>query len=236
MHAIIANPHSQAYRVVYMESLPWFLRPYMHTLKVDGAVIEKMFYTPAADRRKGTHLELLLEIPSQSEVTLTYDFEKAILRYTEYPPDANRGFDVAPAIIRVLPSSDSDDRQGSFLRTTSLLLPLPTPDFSMPYNVIILTSTVIALGFGSIFNLLIRRFVMAEEVPKSPLSGLIKGAAEKIRARITGPVNPDNAPPIPPGASAGASISKENDSSEQSRDVSRRNGTPKTVGGELKNR
>lgn len=35
----------------------------------------------------------------------------------------------------------------------------------MPYNVIILSSTVIALAFGSIFNLLVRRFVAADEVP-----------------------------------------------------------------------
>jgi len=30
----------------------------------------------------------------------------------------------------------------------------------MPYNVIILSSTVIALAFGSVFNLLVRRFVV----------------------------------------------------------------------------
>ncbi|KAF1823634.1 Gpi16 subunit, GPI transamidase component [Dissoconium aciculare CBS 342.82] len=134
MHTVITNLHDKAQRVVYLESLPWFLRPYMHTLKVDGATIEKMFYTPAADRRKGSHIELLLEVPPHAEVALSYDFDKAILRYTEYPPDANRGFDVAAAIIRALPADNTTDEQGSFLRTTSLLLPLPTPDFSMPYN------------------------------------------------------------------------------------------------------
>ena len=178
MHTVIVNPHPTTQRIVYLESLPWYLRPYMHTLKITGATTEKMYYTPAIDRRKGTHLELLLNVPAFSTVELTYDFEKAILRYTEYPPDANRGFDVAPAIIRVLP--DSEGGEDSYLRTTSLLLPLPTPDFSMPYNVIILTSTVIALGFGSIFNLLIRRFVLVEEVPKAPLGVLIGRIKEKI--------------------------------------------------------
>jgi phosphatidylinositol glycan class T len=102
---------------------------------------------------------------------LTYDFEKAILRYTEYPPDANRGFDVAPAVLRIL-SPQPADQKGIYLRTTSLLLPLPTPDFSMPYNVIILTSTVMALGFGNIFNLLVRRFVGIDEVPAVAAGGL----------------------------------------------------------------
>lgn len=46
--------------------------------------------------------------------------------------------------------------------TDTLLVSLPTPDFSMPYNVITLTCTVIALCFGSIFNLLTRSFQMVE--------------------------------------------------------------------------
>ncbi len=44
------------------------------------------------------------------------------------------------------------------LYTDSVLAALPTPDFSMPYNVITLTSTVLALFFGSVFNLLTRQF------------------------------------------------------------------------------
>ncbi|SMQ45677.1 unnamed protein product [Zymoseptoria tritici ST99CH_3D7] len=127
MHAVVTNPHPYAQRIVYLESLPWFLRPYMHTLEVRGASIEKMYYSPAIDRRRGTQLELVLEIPPMSTIEITYDFEKAILRYTEYPPDANRGFDIAPAVIRV----SSKDGQDSYVRTTSLLLQIPVPDFSM---------------------------------------------------------------------------------------------------------
>ncbi|KAK6441662.1 Subunit of the glycosylphosphatidylinositol transamidase complex-like protein [Oleoguttula sp. CCFEE 5521] len=174
MHTTLRNPHAHPLTLVYMETLPWYLRPYMHTLRLSNGKQEKMYYTPALDRERGTHLELVLTIPAQSTATLTYDFEKAVLRYTEYPPDANRGFDVAPAVIRVLASNASQDYAGSYVRTTSLLLSLPTPDFSMPYNVIILTSTVIALGFGSLFNLLTRSFVLAEEVPPSPLAGIVR--------------------------------------------------------------
>ena len=185
MHATIRNPHPHPQRIVYLESLPWFLRPYMHTLHVAGGTVEKMFYTPLLDRTRGTHLELQLRIPARTTVDLTYDFDKAILRYTEYPPDANRGFDVPAAVVRVLPDDARQDGHGSFyLRTTSLLLPLPTPDFSMPYNVIILTSTVIALGFGSIFNLLVRRFVLVEEVPASPLAARVKMVVAKVRERF----------------------------------------------------
>lgn len=187
MHAILKNPHPYAQTIVYLETLPWFLKPYMHTLAIQHGSIEKMYYTPALDRKRGTHLELGINIPALSTVELHYDFEKAILRYTEYPPDANRGFDVAPAVIRVLSSNASEAAStldDEYLRTTSLLLPLPTPDFSMPYNVIILTSTVLALGFGSIFNMLVRKFVLLEEVPASPLKAKVASLKAKVAALL----------------------------------------------------
>ncbi|KAF2171336.1 hypothetical protein M409DRAFT_63663 [Zasmidium cellare ATCC 36951] len=211
MHIVITNPHPHAQRVVYLESLPWFLRPYMHTLAISGAITENMYYTPAIDRRKGTQLEILLEVPPLATVEMSYEFEKAILRYTEYPPDANRGFDIPPAIVRILPSNAFNDDQGSYLRTTSLLLPLPTPDFSMPYNVIILTSTVIALGFGSIFNLLIRRFVLVEEAPKSPLAVLVQNLVKKVKG-ANGEKKAKDA--VEPG-SAGGVKAKSNDGLRQ---------------------
>jgi hypothetical protein len=68
------------------------------------------------------------------------------------------------------------DGEGGILRTPALLLSLPTPDFSMPYNVIILSSTVIALAFGSVFNILVRRFIVLEPggvVAGNKLHGLI---------------------------------------------------------------
>ena len=172
----------------------------MHTLQAtiagpDGVyrrvpisrVIKETYYRPAIDRERGTQLELVLSVPASSTVTLIYDFEKAILRYIEYPPDANRGFNVAPAVIKILHASEDNP---IYIRTTSLLLQLPTPDFSMPYNVIILTSTVIALAFGSIFNLLVRRFVDADEAGvllaqtiKGRISSGIVGARDLIRGK-----------------------------------------------------
>jgi len=137
-------------KLIYLESLPWFMKPHYHTLQThvrgNGSrsqirsrdSIQDMYYRPAVDRVRGSHLEALIEVPPATTLTLSYDFEKAILRYTEYPPDANRGFDVASAIIKVLASKDASSRmQGAtYMRTTTLLLYLPTPDFSMPYNVV----------------------------------------------------------------------------------------------------
>jgi phosphatidylinositol glycan class T len=202
IRTILRNPSStRTLDFVYFETLPWFMRPYIHTLQAAlsgsakpvqfGNLIRETFYRPAVDRHRGTQLELLMSIPPNSTVTLTYDFEKAILRYTEYPPDANRGFNVAPAVIRILPDGNSGGSVDTsvYLRTTSLLLPLPTPDFSMPYNVIILTSTVMALAFGNIFNLLVRRFVGADEVEGFDLRLVkerLKGRLVALRDKLAG--------------------------------------------------
>ena len=45
------------------------------------------------------------------------------------------------------------------IHTEPLLISIATPDFSMPYNVICFVCTVIAIGFGSIFNLTTRKLV-----------------------------------------------------------------------------
>lgn len=201
VQTLLTNPSSTSpISFIYFETLPWFMKPYLHTLTVrlsnssvpNPHLIKETFYRPALDRRRGTQLELLITIPAASTVILTYDFDKAILRYTEYPPDANRGFDVAPAIIRLLPpfgdASEQRFQASVYIRTSSLLLPIPTPDFSMPYNVIILTSTVMALAFGMIFNLLVRRFVGADEVERwdaAALKGRIRGRLMALRSRFS---------------------------------------------------
>lgn len=101
----------------------------------------------------------------------------------EHPPDAHRGFDLPPAIIKVLDEElqsetsslqvyDGKGKEKLKLKkgfgkkskripkifTTTSLVELAVPDFSMPYNVIIMTSTVIALFFGSVFNNLVRSY------------------------------------------------------------------------------
>jgi phosphatidylinositol glycan class T len=44
------------------------------------------------------------------------------------------------------------------LYSDPILIRLPTPDFSMPYNVITLTCTTLSLFFGGILNLMMRSY------------------------------------------------------------------------------
>lgn len=92
------------------------------------------------------------------------DVTKSFLRYTEHPPDAQRGWDLPPAILTVLDvggnGSTAQRPVNNRIYTPTLLVDMATPDFSMPYNVIIFTCSLIAFIFGSVFNLLTRKFVV----------------------------------------------------------------------------
>merc|ERR1712176_1593 len=68
------------------------------------------------------------------------------------------------------------------LYTETLLVSLPTPDFSMPYNVICLACTVAALAFGPIHNITTRslELVPAGQEEKALLGKLI----DKIRSLL----------------------------------------------------
>lgn len=179
----IRNPLDTAVKVVYFETLPWFMRAYLYTLKKSGeGHVISQFYKPAIDRKRPGHLEVVVEIPAYSDFTFTFQFDKSLLLYAEYPPDANHGFAIAPAIVKVLNSFNQTVYQ---MRTTTLLLTLPTPDFSMPYNVIILTCTVMALAFGTIFNLLTKKVVTEEEFEEVAKDSKISLIRSRISAKFS---------------------------------------------------
>ena len=123
-------------------------------------------YTPPVPHSRPTLLQSVLTLPPNGTMQLTVDVTKPFLRYTEHPPDAQRGWDLPPAVLRPLiginGSTQHNLRRASRIYTPILLVDLATPDFSMPYNVIIMSCTLIALIFGSVFNLLTRKFVVTK--------------------------------------------------------------------------
>lgn len=187
-----SNPSTEPVTFIYSETLPWFMRFYFHTLNLkevdsagneSGGSFEVLQYSKSVDRKKPTHFELKMVIPAGSSATLGYDFDKSMLYLAEYPPDANHGFSIPPGVLTVV---DADGNHTMTTRTTALILSLPTPDFSMPYNVIILTSTVIALAFGSVFSLLLKRVIAQEHADYlSSQTPLNKFLAKFKRAKVT---------------------------------------------------
>ncbi|KAF8137203.1 GPI transamidase component PIG-T [Boletus edulis] len=174
------NDHSPI-TVGYLETLPALVTLWMHTMKVDvGGIarddlVSDMIYHPPLLLANGHHgpstLQTTLTIPGKSTLRLSVDVSKTFLKYTEHPPDAMRGWDLPPAVLfPVLLLLDGERTNASLagqsipkrMYTPTLLVDLPTPDFSMPYNVIILSCTLMTLIFGSIFNLLTRKWTIVK--------------------------------------------------------------------------
>lgn len=140
---------------------------------------ENLQYTPSHDRGRPASIEFKLSIPSNTVVDISMDFERAFLSWTEYRPDANRGVLLSSAVINIIVPKSSEQlfisphvlQNMSIIESISdnisledsyvlvrlyarpLLVVLPTPDFSMPYNVICLVSTVMATAFGPLHAL-----------------------------------------------------------------------------------
>ncbi|KAJ3219929.1 hypothetical protein HDU67_008458 [Dinochytrium kinnereticum] len=157
------NDPAKSVDILFFESVPWFLKLYLHTLRFEqksGGVIYgnvsilSTEFQPAIDRVRPSALEIKMTIPARSEIAMRIDFDIAFIKYTEHPPDANRGFDVSSSVVTILDGSEPPRR----IYTNNVLIALPTPDFSMPYNVITMTCTVMALYFGSLFNVITRQF------------------------------------------------------------------------------
>jgi phosphatidylinositol glycan class T len=228
-------------RVRVFQALPWYVRVFAHTLKVTfdgvdadfaatraaadgerspsaarggggGPAVEGLRWVPSRDRTRPSVLEVQMFVPrSVSVVRVSARFEKAFLRTEEFPPDANRGFDAAPAavafppprVIRFFRNLEGMDalesplldrmeglvvggrgepaEQPEHVYLNGLLLTLPTPDFSMPFNVITLVCTAMSLLSGGVLAALTRRpawagFAEQKAEQKKKLAELAKRA------------------------------------------------------------
>ncbi|GAW04380.1 Gpi16 subunit GPI transamidase component [Lentinula edodes] len=170
---VLTNNEQDVLQLLYLETMPWIIQFYLHTIRVhaddalrDDLISNISYILPIPHARPAT-FETVLTLPGQSTITFTMDVAKAFLRYTEHPPDAQRGWDLPPAIFTPLrQSSHNSTNLGKRVYSPSLLVDLATPDFSMPYNVIIFTCSVVAFIFGSVFNVLTRKFIVVRLEPQ----------------------------------------------------------------------
>lgn len=179
----IYNNHWSTLDVVVLQNIPWYVPIYLHTLKVEvgGVKVEpvRIRYIPGRQRERPYHLEILLRLPQRSVTAVSIDFDYVFLKWQEYPPDANHGFYIGSAVVSanlplarnftglpqdgtMIVDSFNASRSGYLVqvRTENMVITLPTPDFSMPYNVICLACTVVALAFGPLHNITTKRLVL----------------------------------------------------------------------------
>jgi len=166
--------HASAPRVLAIsvaELVPSFLRVRWRTL-----VHNAMEFSPRSQPRFSRSLGSRdppsviafsdVPVPPGACLNMSYAFDKAFLPVDAFPPDANRGFDVSPCTFDY--ASPGDDGSRVLGASNALIVSLPLPDFSMPYNVITLSSTAFAFFLGTVVNALtrVRADPFAAEAPK----------------------------------------------------------------------
>lgn len=221
---LVDSSNDCSIKAVVFQVVPWYVKVYYHSLEVfiDGnskaisEVVDKIHVTPSEDKLLPGTMEMLLKFPCSMQLaTLTLDFDKGFLHIDEYPPDANQGFDIPSALVsfpefnssRSYPEADplfvspllENFKEDGVVKsyTEVLLVPLTTPDFSMPYNVITFTCTVLALYFGSLLNALRRRIGEEERGLKKAdkRRGLIPLLIAKLRGQKVDPSESESTSP-----------------------------------------
>lgn len=142
---------------------------------------------PASARAAPLALDLCLVLlrgglaaTTATTARLSAAFSTGFMTVFEFPPDAHRGVDVPAARLTWLEEEEQEEEEeseGASLSSSlspllaSLAQPRPSaaysesgalvalapPDFSMPYNVVCLTSTVLAVYVGASVNAILRR-------------------------------------------------------------------------------
>lgn len=179
----ISSSDAQNASVRGLLRVPWQLTPLWHTLRasVDGAAVAlprgsgasagaapgaaALHAEPRCDglcrlhpepgpRPHGSTLALEATLTPNSRLTLSLEVRKAPVHVDLMPPDASRGVDVPPAVLRY---STEGWHASKLAFSNAAVVRLPIGDLSMSYNVISLTSTLVALFVCGTFSLLIRQ-------------------------------------------------------------------------------
>lgn len=182
----IFNPRNTEVEVMTLEVVPWWLKPSLSARKVRNCEETAYIYKAGhdADRITG-QIAFGLRIKAGSACTVEYDFKTAWPKWNEYPADANHGRYLPSVILFFEDETTAAPRR---IFSESLLIYVPIPDFSMPYNVLCLACTVVAMAIGSIHNLTTSTLMPASsEAPQTNLGKVIyflKGSLQKIIRKL----------------------------------------------------
>ena len=143
----------------YHDISPFFLVPNIKMLIIDPLRWmrnEHIEYIPSNGDKSPNRLTLKdIEIKPLQTVSFRLYFEKLFLHVNDFPPDADHGLEVFSSWANV--THKAADSENDIVYGDGMLVSMPKPDFSMPFNVITLTSTVMAFMYGSVFNALVRK-------------------------------------------------------------------------------
>ena len=116
-------------------------------------------------------LEWEVLLPPRATLILSIGFVKPLRQIDSSPADASRGLDVPPAALCV---QRAGGRCEQLVHTNAQLVPLPIADNSILFNVLAISSTVVALFSGSMFNVLGRPPVRPRRRARASQAGVVR--------------------------------------------------------------
>jgi len=188
----VVSAHETPLVASLWQVLPWPMRPAYRTLKVSNATLLQRTLSPPNRERytAGSSIELLLLLQRRQAATVSVEFGRAYLEMEAFPADAARGIDVPAASVTYWPDAHaaaigSAEAFGAAVKNQTLgqpvrvygsgmVLPSVWVDFSMPFNVVCISSTFLTLMFGSVLSAsLFEQPKPGEQAPKRPLNKLV---------------------------------------------------------------
>lgn len=153
--------------VTVSDNLPYFFKTFISTLNITlfNTRTNKTVELPKNEIHKYLHVKYTerhdilvtlskIKIESSEKLKITINLEKKLLHFEDYPNDPNRGFDIPHMPVYYTVDSISQKWKQTF--SNSLLVLLPEPDFSMPFNVNAVTCVVIGYLFINMLRLLVK--------------------------------------------------------------------------------
>ena len=145
------------------------------------------------DRCIDTILSFNVKLPPYSKLRTELRFEDALLHISSQPFEAERGRDLPPPVVTCY------NNKGEFITkqyAESLLVTTPWPDFSMPYNVLTLSCTVVSVFFSWIMRLIpfpwdasynkkTKTFIKQKKLLPTLLDMLITRPLEWVKNKLT---------------------------------------------------
>ncbi|CAD5215388.1 unnamed protein product [Bursaphelenchus okinawaensis] len=136
-------------KVLYTHLIPWEISVWFSSISVkcgNQAIDAKIRSTPAVLRKSPTLIEIEFEVKAHLNCQVSFEFEKSFLYANEYPPDSNHGITVSGAVLTLT------DSPSTRYYAEPTVITLPSPDVTMPYNVVCFIGTFGALIFQIVFT------------------------------------------------------------------------------------
>ncbi|BFU18631.1 hypothetical protein EHI8A_098090 [Entamoeba histolytica HM-1:IMSS-B] len=149
-------------------SIPNFLNPKKLKCFINDKTVPCHSVLPhkATQKSSAVSIPIKIQIPSLSTLNIEVDVSYVFQHRSLHSQEPQRGWDV-PSVECILSTQE-------IIISNNLLVGLPAPDFSMPYNVLALSLAIFALGIGNSIDIVIqKRNYLLENQVKSNLPTIL---------------------------------------------------------------